>query len=147
MHSIEELAGQHFDAVIVGGGINGTGLARDLALRAHSAKHPLRILLLEKSFWGAGTSGKNSHLIHGGLRYLKYFDFGLVREALRERATLLKLAPDTVRPLRFELTADGPIRPHLLRSRHRSLRLAGGQEPNWQEHIFWWPAFLLGCHE
>ncbi len=109
MHSIEELAGQHFDAVIVGGGINGAGLARDLALRAHSAKHPLRILLLEKSFWGAGTSGKNSHLIHGGLRYLKYFDFGLVREALRERAILLQLAPDTVRPLRFELTADGPL--------------------------------------
>ena len=87
MHSIEELAGQHFDAVIVGGGINGAGLARDLALRAHSASHPLSILLLEKSFWGSGTSGKNSHLIHGGLRYLKYFDIALVREALRERAT------------------------------------------------------------
>ena len=109
MHSIEELAGQHFDAVIVGGGINGAGLARDLALRAHTAKHPLRILLLEKSFWGSGTSGKNSHLIHGGLRYLKYFDFGLVREALRERAILLQVAPNTVRPLRFELTAEGPL--------------------------------------
>jgi len=109
MHSIEELAGQHFDAVIVGGGINGAGLARDLALRAHVSGHPLRILLLEKSFWGAGTSGKNSHLIHGGLRYLKYFDFRLVREALRERATLLKYAPDAVRPLKFELTAKGII--------------------------------------
>lgn len=109
MHSIEELAGQHFDAVIVGGGINGAGLARDLALRAHSCNRPLRILLLEKSFWGAGTSGKNSHLIHGGLRYLKYFDFALVREALRERATLLKLAPNTVRPLRFRLSTNGPL--------------------------------------
>lgn len=56
MHSIEELAGQHFDAVIVGGGINGAGLARDLALRAHVSRQPLRILLLEKTFWGAGTS-------------------------------------------------------------------------------------------
>lgn len=106
MHSIEELAGQHFDAVIVGGGINGAGLARDLALRAHVSGQALRVLLLEKNFWGAGTSGKNSHLIHGGLRYLKYFDFGLVSEALRERALLLKLAPDAVRPLRFELTAE-----------------------------------------
>jgi glycerol-3-phosphate dehydrogenase len=109
MHSIEELAGQHFDAVIVGGGINGAGLARDLALRGHVSGHPLRVLLLEKSFWSAGTSGKNSHLIHGGLRYLKYFDFALVSEALRERALLLKLAPDAVRPLRFEMTADGPL--------------------------------------
>lgn len=109
MHSIEELAGQHFDAVIVGGGINGAGLARDLALRARSASHPLSILLLEKSFWGSGTSGKNSHLIHGGLRYLKYFDIALVREALRERATLLKLAPNTVRPLRFKLSTTGPL--------------------------------------
>ncbi|MCX6612117.1 MAG: FAD-dependent oxidoreductase, partial [Acidobacteria bacterium] len=107
MHSIEELAGQHFDAIIVGGGINGAGLARDLALRAHTAGHPLRILLLEKRFWGAGTSGKNSHLIHGGLRYLKYFDFRLVSEALRERALLLEMAPDTVRPLKFELTTNG----------------------------------------
>jgi len=109
MHSIEELAGQHFDAIIVGGGINGAGLARDLALRANVSGHPMRVLLLERSFWGTGTSGKNSHLIHGGLRYLKYFDFALVKEALRERALLLKLAPDTVRPLRFELTAQGPI--------------------------------------
>jgi len=109
MHPSEELAGRHFDAVIVGGGINGAGVARDLALRAHSANHPLDILLLEKSFWGAGTSGKNSHLIHGGLRYLKYLDINLVREALRERATLLKLAPNTVRPLRFKLSTNGPL--------------------------------------
>lgn len=107
MHSIEELAGQHFDAVIVGGGINGAGLARDLALRSYVSGVPLRVLLLEKSFWGHGTSGRNSHLIHGGLRYLKHFDFRLVREALEERARLLRLCPHTVRPLRFELTAKG----------------------------------------
>jgi glycerol-3-phosphate dehydrogenase len=109
MGSIEALAGQHFDVVIVGGGINGAGLARDLVLRGHWAKQPLRVLLLEKEFWGAGTSGKNSHLIHGGLRYLKYFDFGLVREALAERKRLLELSPDTVRPLRFVLHTTGPL--------------------------------------
>jgi glycerol-3-phosphate dehydrogenase len=91
------------DVLIVGGGINGAGIARDLALRAHLKNTPLRIVLAEKNYWSAGTSGKNSHLIHGGLRYLKYFDFGLVHEALRERATLLKLSPDSVRPLRFEI--------------------------------------------
>jgi len=107
MHSIEELAGQHFDAVIVGGGINGAGLARDLALRGSISGFRLRILLLEKSFWGHGTSGRNSHLIHGGLRYLKNFDFRLVREALEERGRLLRLCPHTVRPLRFELTCEG----------------------------------------
>jgi glycerol-3-phosphate dehydrogenase len=96
----------HFDVAIVGGGINGAGLARDLALRAHLKHKPLRILLLEKSFWSAGTSGKNSHLIHGGLRYLKYMDFALVREALRERSVLLKLASHAVRPLRFDLPLD-----------------------------------------
>jgi glycerol-3-phosphate dehydrogenase len=106
MHSIEELAGQHFDAVIVGGGINGAGLARDLALRSSISGFQLRILLLEKSFWGHGTSGRNSHLIHGGLRYLKHFDFRLVREALEERGRLLRLCPHTVRPLRFELTCE-----------------------------------------
>jgi glycerol-3-phosphate dehydrogenase len=109
MASIEELAGQHFDAVIVGGGINGAGLARDLVLRALWAKHPLRVLLLEKDFWGAGTSGRNSHLIHGGLRYLKYLDFRLVREALAERKRLLELSPHTVRPLKFELRTTGPL--------------------------------------
>lgn len=91
------------DVLIVGGGINGAGIARDLALRAHLKNTPLRIVLAEKNYWSAGTSGKNSHLIHGGLRYLKYFDFRLVHEALRERATLLKLCPDSVRPLRFEI--------------------------------------------
>jgi glycerol-3-phosphate dehydrogenase len=100
-------AGQErFDVAIVGGGINGAGLARDLTLRAKLKGAPLRVVLLEKKFWGSGTSGKNSHLIHGGLRYLKYFDFGLVREALRERSTLLRLAPHAVRPLRFDLPLD-----------------------------------------
>ena len=103
MVPVESLDGSRFDVVIVGGGINGAGLARDLAVRSSLRKRPLRILLLEKQFWGAGTSGRNSHLIHGGLRYLKYFDFSLVREALAERSRLLALSPDTVRPLEFSL--------------------------------------------
>lgn len=74
-----------------------------MTLRAAKTGTILHVLLLEKNFWGSGTSGRNSHLIHGGLRYLKYFDFGLVREALRERSRLLQLCPDTVRPLRFEM--------------------------------------------
>jgi glycerol-3-phosphate dehydrogenase len=87
------------DVLIIGGGINGAGIARDLALRAQTAQLPLRIGLVEKRHFASGTSGRNSQLIHGGLRYLKYFEFGLVREALRERATLLRMAPHLVEPL------------------------------------------------
>ena len=57
--------------------------------------------MVDKGHFASGTSGRNSQLIHGGLRYLKYFDFQLVREALRERATLLRIAPGLVRPLEF----------------------------------------------
>ena len=95
----EELRGIEVDALILGGGINGAGVARDLALRARSSSTALDILLVEQNHFASGTSGKNSHLIHGGLRYLKYFEFHLVREALRERATLLSLAPHLVEPL------------------------------------------------
>jgi glycerol-3-phosphate dehydrogenase len=95
----EELRGTEVDVLILGGGINGAGVARDLALRARSSSTALRILLVEQNHFASGTSGKNSQLIHGGLRYLKYFEFHLVREALRERATLLSLAPHLVEPL------------------------------------------------
>jgi glycerol-3-phosphate dehydrogenase len=87
------------DVLILGGGINGAGIARDLALRAQTAARPLRIGLVEKRHFGSGTSGRNSQLIHGGLRYLKYFEFRLVKEALQERATLLEIAPHLVEPL------------------------------------------------
>ena len=72
---------------------------RDLALRARSSSTPLRILLVDQNHFASGASGKNSHLIHGGLRYLKHFELHLVRESLRERATLLSLAPHLVEPL------------------------------------------------
>jgi glycerol-3-phosphate dehydrogenase len=89
------------DVLIVGGGINGAGIARDLALRARAAGTPLRIGLVEQRQFASGTSGRNSQLIHGGLRYLRNLEFGLVRESLRERSTLLAMAPRQVRPLAF----------------------------------------------
>ncbi|MBI1787659.1 MAG: glycerol-3-phosphate dehydrogenase/oxidase [Acidobacteria bacterium] len=89
------------DVLILGGGINGAGIARDLALRSEQAGAGLRIGLIEQRQFSSGTSGKNSQLIHGGLRYLKGLEFGLVREALHERATLLEMAPHLVEPLEF----------------------------------------------
>ena len=95
------LKAETFDVLILGGGVNGAGVARDLALRAKTAGHPLKIALIDKGHFASGTSGRNSQLIHGGLRYLKYMEFGLVREALRERSTLLEIAPHLVEPLAF----------------------------------------------
>lgn len=79
-----------FDVIIVGGGINGAGIARDAAMRG------LKVLLLERDDFASGASGKNGRMIHGGLRYLEQFEFGLVREALAERSTLLKIASHLV---------------------------------------------------
>ncbi|MGI8743030.1 MAG: glycerol-3-phosphate dehydrogenase/oxidase [Bryobacteraceae bacterium] len=112
MHSarpaqIEALRSSALDTLIVGGGINGAGTLRDLAGRAGQAGAPLRFGLIEKNHFASGTSGKNSQLIHGGLRYLKYLNFGLVRESLRERSTLLRIAPQYVRPLPFLLPMYG----------------------------------------
>jgi glycerol-3-phosphate dehydrogenase len=89
------LVDDRYDVIIVGGGMAGAGAARDLALRGAS------VALLEKSDFAAGTTSRSSKLIHGGLRYLELFDFGLVRESLRERETLRRLAPHLVRPLPF----------------------------------------------
>jgi len=81
------------DVVIIGAGINGAGIARDAAMRG------LKVLLIEKGEPGEGTTVASTRLIHGGLRYLEHFEFGLVHESLRERETLLRIAPDLVRPL------------------------------------------------
>ena len=91
-----ELANQlarPFDLIVVGAGINGTGIARDAALRG------LRVVLLDKTDIAAGTTSWSSRLIHGGLRYLEHAEVGLVRESLRERERLLRNAPHLVRPL------------------------------------------------
>jgi glycerol-3-phosphate dehydrogenase len=84
-----------YDVVVVGGGIAGAGVARDLALRG------LAVALVEKGDFASGTTSRSSKLVHGGLRYLELFDLGLVRESLRERETLGRLAPHLVRPLPF----------------------------------------------
>ena len=89
------LAGQTFDLLVLGGGINGTGVARDAARRG------LSVALVEKEDFGYGTTGRSTRLIHGGLRYLAMGDVGLVRESLRERERLLLNAPHLVRPLTF----------------------------------------------
>jgi glycerol-3-phosphate dehydrogenase len=90
------MAGQVFDIIVVGGGVTGTGAAVDAATRG------LSVALIEARDYAAGASSKSSKLIHGGLRYLEMLDFGLVREALRERRLLLtELAPHLVKPVPF----------------------------------------------
>ena len=96
MHDrIQGLDGQQFEVVVIGGGMAGAGIARDAAIRGY------RTLLLERRDFAFGTTSRSSKLIHGGLRYLELFDFGLVRESLRERERLQRLAPHLVRPLPF----------------------------------------------
>src|SRR6478752_6320704 len=99
-----------FDLAIVGGGINGAGIARDAAGRG------LRVLLVEQNDLASGTSSASSKLVHGGLRYLEHGEFRLVREALAEREVLLRMAPHLIQPLRFVLPLqEGGRSPTLLR--------------------------------
>lgn len=84
-----------FDVIVVGGGINGAGIARDAVGRG------LRVALLEQDDLGAATSSASTKLIHGGLRYLEHYEFRLVRESLLERERLMRLAPHLIHPLRF----------------------------------------------
>lgn len=93
---MQDLASTEFDILVVGGGINGVGIALDAASRG------LRIALVENSDFAAGTSSKSSKLIHGGLRYLEQYDFKLVREALNERELMVStLSPHLVKPVSF----------------------------------------------
>jgi glycerol-3-phosphate dehydrogenase len=84
---------ENFDIAVIGGGINGAGIALDAASRG------FKVILLEKNDFGSGTTSASTKLIHGGLRYLESFELGLVRESLREREILLKCAPHLVKPL------------------------------------------------
>jgi glycerol-3-phosphate dehydrogenase len=97
-----------FDLAVIGGGINGTGIARDAAGRG------LRVVLLEQNDLASGTSSASSKLIHGGLRYLEHGEFRLVRTALAEREILLRAAPHLIRPLRFVLPVNSTARSALL---------------------------------
>jgi len=94
-----------FDLIVVGGGVNGAGIARDAAGRG------LSTLLIEKDDLAQGTSSRSGKLVHGGLRYLEYFEFRLVREALFEREVLLRAAPHIVWPMRFVLPHSPEQRP------------------------------------
>lgn len=98
--TLEHLASGTLDVLVIGGGVNGAGVLRDLALRSIPSQ-PLRVALVEQRHFSSGTSGRNSQLIHGGLRYLKNFEIKLVSEALAERAILLRTAPHLVEPLAF----------------------------------------------
>lgn len=93
------------DLFIIGGGVNGAGIARDAAGRG------LRVVLAEQGDLAQGTSSASTKLIHGGLRYLEHYAFGLVRESLREREILLTRAPHIVRPMRFVLPHAPGMRP------------------------------------
>ncbi len=97
-----------FDLAVIGGGINGAGIARDAAGRG------LRVVLVEQNDLASGTSSASSKLIHGGLRYLEQYEFGLVRAALAEREVLLRAAPHLIQPLRFVLPINPALRSALL---------------------------------
>jgi glycerol-3-phosphate dehydrogenase len=94
-----------YDVLVVGGGINGAGIARDLAGRG------IGVLLAERDDLAQHTSSSSTKLIHGGLRYLEHYDFLLVRKALAERELLLRSAPHIMRPLRFVMPHDPSMRP------------------------------------
>ncbi len=113
--NLERMQSATFDLLVIGGGIVGVGIARDAALRGYNTA------LVEQADFASGTSSKSSKLIHGGLRYLESFDFGLVFEASRERRRLLHNAPHLVRPLPFVF----PV--------HR-----GDPRPLWQVAIGMW---------
>ena len=94
-----------YDLIVIGGGINGAGIARDAAGRG------LSVLLCEQGDLGGATSSASSKLLHGGLRYLEQFRFRMVRHALAEREVLLRSAPQIVKPMRFVLPHNPTIRP------------------------------------
>lgn len=93
--SFAALESTMFDVLVIGGGITGAGIARDAAMRG------LKVAVADKGDWGSGTSSRSSRLIHGGIRYLEHGQIGLVRESVRERETLLRIAPHLVKPLEF----------------------------------------------
>jgi glycerol-3-phosphate dehydrogenase len=97
-----------FDLAVIGGGVNGAGIARDAAGRGAS------VLLVERGDLAQGTSSNSTKLIHGGLRYLEHYEFALVREALTEREVLWGIAPHIVWPLRFILPHRPGLRPRWL---------------------------------
>ncbi len=103
--SSNSINGRAFDVAIVGGGVNGTGIARDAAGRG------LSVVLVEQNDLASATSSASTKLIHGGLRYLEHYEFGLVRKSLIEREVLLRNAPHIMWPLRFAMPHHPAMRP------------------------------------
>lgn len=103
--AVDATAGNSVDLLVVGGGINGAGIARDAAGRG------LKVMLVEQADLASATSSASTKLIHGGLRYLEFFEFRLVREALIERERLLRIAPHIIRPMQFILPHVPELRP------------------------------------
>ena len=124
---------QGFDLLVIGGGINGCGVARDAAGRG------LSVLLVERDDLAQATSSASTKLFHGGLRYLECFHFRMVREALQERETLLRMMPHISWPLRFVL----PVTPGLRYARDTSslgrvltcIPGLAGRRPSWLMRI------------
>src|ERR1700744_328179 len=98
---LTRLSNETFDLLIIGGGVTGACVARDAALRG------LKVALIEKNDFACATSAHNSKLIHGGLRYLRNFELGLVRESLRGRRVWQRIAPHLVQPLPFLIPVYG----------------------------------------
>ncbi|MCI0489472.1 MAG: glycerol-3-phosphate dehydrogenase [Blastocatellia bacterium] len=115
--NLDRIENETFDLAVIGGGITGAGIALDAASRG------LSVALIEKRDFASGTSSRSSKLIHGGLRYLEHFEFRLVREALRERATLARLAPHLAAPLPFLVPVYSDARRSPLGSNRLKLRL------------------------
>src|SRR5271165_6706698 len=117
------LEGQHFQVVVIGGGINGVAVARQCA---RSGKHTL---LVEQNDFASGVTSRSTRIIHGGLRYLEHGEIGLVRESLRERKRMLRSYPHLVHPLQFLLALDDTSRRSVLKIRTGLwlYRLLGGR--------------------
>jgi glycerol-3-phosphate dehydrogenase len=111
VQTVSGLGTDPFDVVVIGGGIIGCGIARDAALRG------LRVAIFEQCDFGGGTTAASTRIVHGGLRYLEMLDFPLVRMDLRERETLLQIAPHLVRPLEFMIPFFGGDRTRALKLR------------------------------
>lgn len=108
MNNTSGTKSNHYDLCVIGGGINGAGIARDAAGRG------LSVLLLEAQDLAGATSSASTKLIHGGLRYLEHYEFGLVRESLKEREVLLSMAPHIIWPMEFILPHNENLRSKLM---------------------------------
>ena len=128
----ERLNKDHFDVIVVGGGVVGAGIALDAATRG------LKVALVEARDLASGTSSRSSKMFHGGLRYLEQLEFGLVREALKERElSMSHLAPHLVKPLRFlyPLTRRAWERPYVAAGLFLYDTMGGARSVPGQRHL------------